>query len=106
MPFGLCNAPTTFQRLMQRCLGEKIHDYLLIYLDDVIVYSSDCRTHLQHLEDVFQHLATHSLKLQPEKCCLFQRKVRYLGHVVSQEGVTTDPEKVEVVQQWPQPTTV
>lgn len=86
--------------------GEKVHDYLLIYLDDVIVYSCDFRSHLHHLENVFQRLEAHGLKLQPGKCRFFQRSMRYLGHVVSQAGVATDPEKVEAVQSWPPPTTV
>ncbi|XP_062374615.1 uncharacterized protein LOC134062574 isoform X2 [Sardina pilchardus] len=106
MPFGLCNAPATFQRLMQRCLGERVHDYLLIYLDDVIIYSLDFNSHLIHLEQVFERLHHHGLKLQPQKCRLFGQEVKYLGHVVSQKGVAVDPEKTAVVQDWPIPTTV
>lgn len=106
MPFGLCNAPATFQRLMQQCLGDKVHDFLLIYLDDVIVFSSDFPSHLEHLEQVFQRLVAHGLKLQPTKCRLFQRSVKYLGHVVSQGGVSTDPEKTAAVRDWPVPTSV
>lgn len=74
MPFGLCNAPVTFQRLMQRCLGAQVYDSLLIYLDDVIVYSPNFNTHLQHLEQVFCCLQEHGLKLQPRKCHLFRKK--------------------------------
>ncbi|XP_063075849.1 uncharacterized protein LOC134465891 isoform X1 [Engraulis encrasicolus] len=106
MPFGLCNAPATFQRLMQRCLGGKVHDFLLIYLDDVILYSPDFDSHLDHLEQVFTRLQEHGLKLQPLKCHLFQRSVQYLGHVVGRGGVATDPDKTQAVQQWPTPTTV
>lgn len=105
MPFGLCNAPATFQRLMQRCLGGQVNESLLIYLDDVIVFSPDFDTHLQHLELVFRKLAAHGLKLQPPKCKLFQRKVTYLGHVISKDGISTDPEKTAVVQSWPVPST-
>lgn len=103
MPLGLCNTPATFQRLMQRCLGSMVHDSLLIYLDDVIVYSPDFQTHLQDLERVFSRLMEMGLKLQPKKCKLFQRSVVYLGHVVSHEGVAADPAKVAVVQQWEAP---
>lgn len=106
MPFGLCNAPATFQRLMQRCLGGQVHDSLLIYLDDVVVYSSDFDTHIKHLEQVFGKLAAHGLKLQPHECSLFQKKVTYLGHVISGEGISTDPEKTIVVQNWPIPSTI
>ncbi|KAL2093598.1 hypothetical protein ACEWY4_010910 [Coilia grayii] len=106
MPFGLCNAPATFQRLMQRCLGAQVHDYLLIYLDDVIVYSPSFQSHLNHLEQVFARLHNYGLKLQPRKCRLFQRHVAYLGHIVSKEGVATDPDKTRVVRDWAVPSTV
>lgn len=106
MPFGLCNAPATFQRLMQRCLGAQVYDHLLIYLDDVIVYSPNFAAHLQHLEQVFARLDGHGLKLQPRKCHLFQKKVAYLGHIVSSQGVATDPDKAAVVRDWAPPITV
>lgn len=106
MPFGLCNAPATFQRLMNRCLGGMVNDSLLIYLDDVIVFPPDFDSHIMHLEQVFEWLANHGLKLQPHKCHLFQKKVKYLGHIISKEDVSTDPEKTQVVQQWKPPTMV
>lgn len=106
MPFGLCNAPATFQRLMQRCLGGQVNDFLLIYLDDVIVYSPCFNSHLRHLEEVFEKLHQHGLKLQPQKCHLFRKEVKYLGHVVSKSGVATDPDKTAAVQNWPVPETV
>ncbi|KAJ8416873.1 hypothetical protein AAFF_G00327510 [Aldrovandia affinis] len=98
MPFSLCNAPATFQRLMQRCLGSLMNESLLIYLNHIIVYSPDFESHLKHLEDVFQNLHEHGLKLQPWKCQLFQREVTYLGYVISQRRVATDPAKEAVVQ--------
>lgn len=88
---------------MQRCLGNLVNDYLLIYLDDVVIFSPDFNSHLQHLEEVFQRLHQHGLKLQPTKCHLFQRQVTYLGHVISEEGVATDPAKTEAVRDWPIP---
>ena len=106
MPFGLCNAPATFQRLMQRCLGNLVNDSLLIYLDDVVVFSLDYDSHVRHLEEVFQRLHQHGLKLQPKKCHLFQREVTYLGHVISEKGVATDPAKTAAVRDWPIPETV
>lgn len=105
MPFGLWNAPATFQRLMQQCLSGQITDSLLVYLDDIIVYSPDFATHLLHLERVFECLSGHGLKLRPEKCKLFQQQVRFLGHVVNQEGIMPDPEQVSAVVDWPVPTT-
>uniref|UniRef100_A0A1A8L5P6 Gypsy retrotransposon integrase-like protein 1 n=1 Tax=Nothobranchius pienaari TaxID=704102 RepID=A0A1A8L5P6_9TELE len=106
MPFGLCNAPATFQRLMQRCLGNMVNESLLIYLDDVVVFSADFDSHVRHLSEVFNKLHQHGLKLQPSKCHLFQRKVTYLGHVISEEGVATDPAKTAAVEDWPIPQTV
>lgn len=105
MPFGLCNAPATFQRLMQHCLAGQVYDHLLIYLDDVIVYSPDFQSHRNHLACVFLRLQDHGLKLQPGKCKLFRREVKYLGHVVSGQGVATDLEKTQAVWDWPVPTT-
>ena len=72
LPFGLSNAPATFQRLMQRCLGEQCFDNVLIYLDDIIVYSPDFDTHLTHLDGVFTNLRNHGLKLKPVKCHLLK----------------------------------
>lgn len=105
MPFGLCNAPATFQRLMQRCLNGQINESLLVYLDDIIVYSPDFGTHLRHLDEVFERLWKHGLKLFPNKCNLFHRQVKFLGHVVNQRGVLPDPDKVSAVTDWPVPTT-
>lgn len=106
MPFGLCNAPATFQRLMQRCLGNQLMDSTLVYLDDVIVYSPDFKSHLEHLEQVFRSLERYGLKLQPDKCQLFRKEVKFLGHVVSAAGISVDPEKVVAVQEWAVPKTV
>lgn len=106
MPFGLCNGPATFQRLMQRCLSGYIIDFSLVYLDDIIVYSFDFSTHLSHLEQIFQRLSHYGLKLRPDKCRLFQQQVKFLSHVVDKVGVHPDPEKTAAVQGWPTPTTV
>lgn len=106
MPFGLCNAPATFQRLMQRCLGGLVSESALVYLDDVIVFSADFDSHLKDLEKVFTRLGNFGLKLRPDKCTLFQKQVKFLGHVVSGEGVAPDPEKISCVQNWTTPHTV
>ena len=87
MPFRLCNAPPTFQRLMQNCLGELNLTYCLIYLDDMIVFSEMPEEHLQRMRVVFDHLREHSLKLKPSKCEVFKSKINYLAHHVSQKGV-------------------
>ena len=74
---------------------------LLLYLDDIIVISPDFETHLERLEEVFTRLQKAGLKLKPSKCHLFQEEVKYLGHIVSRNGISTDPEKVEAVAEWP-----
>lgn len=104
MPFGLCNAPATFQRLMESCLGEYNYQSLLIYLDDVIVFAADFDTHLDRLDFVFSHLSNQGLKLKPGKCKLLQSSVHYLGHIVSEAGIAPDPDKVTAVQHWKVPT--
>nr|XP_054604616.1 uncharacterized protein LOC129165457 [Nothobranchius furzeri] len=79
MPFGLCNAPATFQRLMQQCLSGQMAESLLVYLDDIIIYSPDFSSHLQHLDGVLQRLWQHGLKLRLDKCKLLQRETARLG---------------------------
>ena len=83
MPFGLCNAPPTFQRLMQNCLGELNLTYCLIYLDDVIVFSDTPDEHLWRMRVVFDHLREHGLKLKLSKCEVFKSEINYLAHHVS-----------------------
>ena len=106
MPFGATNAPATFQRLMESCLGDLNLNWCIIYLDDVVVYASSVKEHLVRLEAVFQKLKTAGLKLKPSKCELFKKSISYLGHVVSEEGVHTDPKKIAAVKTWARPTTV
>ena len=106
MPFGLTNAPATFQRLMESCLGELHLDWCIIYLDDIIVFSKTPEEHLTLLEAVFERLAAAGLKLKPSKCKLFQTSLKYLGHIVSEKGIATDPTKIEAIRNWPVPKTV
>ena len=101
MPFGLCNAPASFQKLMERCMGELNLIDCLIYLDDVFIFTSTFEEHLERLDAVFSHLKQHNLKLKPSKCEFLRLEVTYLGHVVSEEGIRTDPEKTKAVKNWP-----
>ena len=105
MPFGLCNAPPTFQRLMQNCLGKLNLTYCLIYLDDVIVFSEMPEEHLQRLHVVFDHLREHGLKLKPSKCDVFKSEINYLAHHVSQKGVLPSKKNLESIAQCPRPDT-
>ena len=95
MPFGATNAPATFQRLMDNCLGDLNMNWCIVYLDDIIIFSQDAASHIERLEAVFKKLAQAGLKLKPSKCEFFKRRIKYLGHIVSEEGVSTDPKKVE-----------
>ena len=101
MPFGLCNALPTFQRLMQNCLGELNLTYCLIYLDDVIVFSDMPDEHLQRMRVIFNRLWEHSLKLKPSKCEVFKSEINYLAHHVSQKGVLPLKKNLESIAQCP-----
>lgn len=103
MPFGLCNAPATFERLMECVLTGLSPEIAMVYLDDIIVHASTFKEQLQRLRLVFQQLRGAGLKLSPKKCSLFQRRVKYLGHILSEDGVAVDPAKVESVVMWPTP---
>ena len=87
MPFGFCNAPGTFQQLMQNCMGKLNLIYCLIYLDDLIVFSRTEEEHLHWLHVVFDLLREYNLKLKPSKCSLFKEKINYLAHQVSKQGI-------------------
>lgn len=104
MPQGITNAPSTFQRLMEKCMGDMNLKEVLVFLDDIIVFSKTLEEHETRLIKVLNRLKEYGLKLSPEKCKFFQTSVRYLGHVVSRNGVETDPEKVKALQTWPVPT--
>ena len=103
MPFGLCNAPATFQRLMDTVLRDILWQYVVVYIDDINIGSKTFEEHLFHLEQVFTRLEKAGLKLSPEKCFFFEEELPFLGHVVSREGIHTDPEKLKVINNFPIP---
>ena len=103
MPFGANNAPATFQRLMERSLGDLNLTWCIIYLGDVVVHAPTVAEHLIRLEAVFQKLKDTAFKLKPSKCELFKKSIAYLGHIVSEEGVQTDQKKIAAVLNWPRP---
>ena len=105
-PMGLTNSPATFQRFMEYVFSDYIFITLLIYLDDILVFSKTLEEHIERIETVFQRLLKYGLKLKPSKCHLLKPEVRYLGFIVSQEGIKSDPEKLKAVQEWPRPRTV
>lgn len=103
LPFGLMTAPSTFERLVETVMRGLQWKTLLVYLDDLIIFSPDLDTHLERLEEVFKRLQRANLKLKPAKCNLFTPEVEYLGHVVGKDGIKTDPKKIKAVEEWPQP---
>ena len=106
MAFGLCNAPATFQRLMQTACREKMFSMLLCYLDDVLVFSCTIAEQLQRLDTVFTRMTEYGRKLELKKCAFCQTEIQYLGHRVSAAGIATDPEKVAAAERWPRPETL
>ena len=102
-PFGLSQAPAYFQRLIHEVL--KGITFAFGYLDDILIFSPDNKTHLEHLEVVFQRLKEADLKLKASKCNFFKKHIQYLGHLVSGEGIEPLPEKLEAVRKMPPPTT-
>ena len=105
MPFGLCNAPSTFQRAMDTVLAGLKWQTCIVYLDDVLIFSPDFATHLTHLESVFQRFQKYNLKLKTEKCNFAQQQLRYLGYLVTPDGLLPDPEKIRAVRDLAVPTT-
>lgn len=106
MPFGLKNAPSTFQRILQLVLGKTLYKGAINYLDDVIVYSDTLERHLQLLECIFKLFKIHNIKLKSTKCHFLQNKVEYLGYIVSHNKVEPSPSKIESVRSFPAPTSV
>ena len=106
MAFGLTKAPATFQRLMERCMGELHLKECLIYLDDIIIFSKSFDEHIKSLENVFKQLELHGLKLKASKCEFCKTSLQYLGHIVSDKGVQTDPDKISALKDWPAPSNI
>ena len=106
MPFGLCNAPATFQRLMDSVLAGLQWSACLGYIDDIIIMGKSFEEHLHNLQQVFERIKLAGLKLHPGKCQFLQQQVYLLGHIVSADGIRPDPQKTSKVKDWPTPTTV
>ena len=103
MPFGLSSAGASFCRLMEMCLGNQQYITLLFYLDDICVFSSMVDEMLDHMGLVLNHLKEFNLKIKPKKTYFFQSSVVFLGHVLSKNGISPNPEKVSKVKDWPVP---
>jgi len=106
MPFGLTNAPSTFHSVMNDLFRPYLRKFVLVFFDDILVYSPDMESHLKHLEIVLQLLKLHRLYANLKKCSFGSTQIAYLGHIISAEGVSADPEKVEAMLCWPLPKSV
>ena len=103
MPFGLCNAPATFEAMMETLLSDLLWKKCLVYLDDVIIFGKTFQSCLDNLEEVLQRIMSNGLKLKPKKCQLFKKDINYLGRIISTEGVKADPDKIRSVSEWERP---
>jgi hypothetical protein len=103
LPFGLCNTPAAFQVLMNDVLRPFLRHFVLVFFDDILIYSASWADHLRHLQAVFTILQQHRLFVKHSKCAFGERSIAYLGHVISDAGVAMDPAKVQAVSAWPQP---
>lgn len=106
MPYGLTGAPATFQFVMNHILAPLLRKCVVVFIDDILIYSKSFEEHVQHVKMVFQLLQEHHFKVRLSKCTFAQQQLHYLGHVLSAKGVFTDPSKVADVQKWARPTTV
>ncbi|KAI7792444.1 hypothetical protein IRJ41_012248 [Triplophysa rosa] len=106
MPFGLVNAPAVFQSFMNEIFRDLLGKFVIIYLDDILIYSRSRRAHVTHVSIVLQRLRQHKLYLKLEKCQFHQSTIQFLGYIISFNQVTIDQGKVEAVQNWSQPHTV
>ena len=105
MPFGLTNAGASFCRLMEMCIGDQQYVTLLFYLDDICVFAETADQMLDRIQFTFNRLKEFNLKIKPKKSFFFQAEVNFLGHILSKDGVSPNPEKIEKIRDWPVPTT-
>src|ERR1700728_3289795 len=103
MPFGLTNAPAAFQRFMNDIFSDMLDVCVIIYLDDILIYSNNKELHRKHVREVLRQLRENGLYAGTNKCTFHTNTVEYLGYILSPTGLTMDPAKVQTIQDWPEP---
>jgi hypothetical protein len=106
VPFGLSNEPVVFMCLMNGVFREYLDKFFIVFLDEILVYSNSEEEHEHHLRMVLQVLREHQLYSKLSKCSFYQNKIHYLGHIISEEGIIVDPEKIEAIKGWKTPKSV
>ncbi len=106
MPYGLVNAPSIFQGFLHDVLREFLHRFVIVYIDDILIYSRSLAEHRQHVAEVLQQLMKFHLYLKAEKCTFHQPTVHFLGYIINRGGIRMDEGKVEAISSWPLPTTI
>jgi hypothetical protein len=106
MPFGLTNAPATFMRLMDDVLRPFTNSFVVVYLDDILIFNRTWEEHMRHIQQVLSTLRQHKLYANLEKCSFGMNKVQYLGYIIDEHGVHVDPASIHVIHDWMTPTTL
>ena len=101
MPFGITNAPAIFMCIMNNIMHKYLKKFVVVFIDDILIYSKSGEEHKEHLKIVFQELWDHQLFAKFSKCDFFKDKIHYLGHVVTKEGISVDPKKIKAIEDWP-----
>ncbi|KAL0454954.1 UNVERIFIED_CONTAM: Retrovirus-related Pol polyprotein from transposon.6 [Sesamum latifolium] len=106
MPFGLTNAPATFSTLMNQVLHGFFNEFVVVYLDDIVIYSRTLAEHVEHLRQVLARLCKYELYAKVSKCSFAQEIISFLGHIVERGRIRMDPEKVQAIEEWQPPSDV
>jgi hypothetical protein len=106
MPFGLTNAPAFFMNLMNKVLMEELDNFVVVFIDNILIYSKSREDHEHHLQMVLERLRAHQLYAKLSKCEFWLEKIAFLRHILTAEGIEVDPSKVEAVSKWKQPSNV